>query len=174
MKKRIINTGLIASALVVGIPALSLLFTGTGKESFEVGEYIGYGTIIVAMALIFFAIRSFKVEENQGRLSFGEGMKMGTAIAAIGGLAFAIYNYVYVVWIDPDFMEAYISYSTGLEVGSEALKEHIATAYETDPFFMSLTGQSVLMFLTVFLIGFIITVISSLILKSSIVEKVPA
>ena len=64
----------------------------------------------------------------------------------VRGIAFAIYNYVYVEWIDPDFMENYISYSTGFEKGSEALADYLAKAYENDPFFMSITGQSIIMF----------------------------
>ena len=166
MKKRILTTAAIGSALMVGIPFLSIFVMGTGPETFRIGEVIGYSTIIIAMALIFFAIRSFRDEENAGLLSFGEGMKIGTAIAALGGLAFGLYNLLYVLVIDPDFTEKYLAYTSGLEAGSPEVAAKVAEMKEAYGFWMTVEGQTITMFMTVFLIGFIITVISSLILQN--------
>ncbi|MEO1216548.1 MAG: DUF4199 domain-containing protein [Bacteroidota bacterium] len=171
MKKRIFKTAAIGSALMVGIPLLSLIFIGTGPESFTIGEVIGYSTIFIAMALIFFAIRSFRDDENGGLLSFGEGMKIGTAIAALGGLAFGLYNLLYVLVIDPDFTEKYLAYTSGLETGSPEVAAKVVEMKEAYGFWMTVEGQTVTMFMTVFLIGFIITVISSIILQNKKVQN---
>jgi len=166
MKKIFIKYGLIAGLIVVGVPVVLSLFTGFGPESFAIGEIIGYASIIVAMATVYFAMRQYRDNLNEGRLSFGRGLKIGTVISAIGGIAFAIYNVVFVTWIMPDFNEQYFAYSMGLEVGTPEFESQFAAMMESNGFMYSLLGGTILMFLTVFLIGFIISVISALILQS--------
>ena len=76
MKKIVLKYGTIASIIVVGIPAVSMVFTGSGRDSFDMGEVIGYSSMIVAMGLVYFAMRYFRDKENEGELTFGQGMKI--------------------------------------------------------------------------------------------------
>ncbi|RKQ51665.1 uncharacterized protein DUF4199 [Roseivirga pacifica] len=165
MKKIIQKYGVISSALVVGIPLLTIPIMGTGPESFAAGEVVGYSTILVAELLILLALYSYKKEQN-GLLTFGESMKLGTSIAALGGLAFGLYNVVYVLIIDPKFNEKYFAYSMGLDVNSPTFKQQFDVFMADQGFMMSVPGQFLLMFLTVFLIGFIITIVGGLIFQS--------
>lgn len=164
MKKLIIKFGLIGAALVVGIPLLSIAFTGTGTDSFAVGEIIGYSTIVIAMLLIIVAQVSYRKEQD-GLLSFGDAFKIGLGISAIGGLAFGLYNTVYVLIIDPDFNEKYFAYSMGLERGTPEFEQQFAALMSEGSFMYSVGGQALLMFLTVFLIGFVVSIIGGLILQ---------
>lgn len=154
-------------AIVVGVPVLSSLITGFGPESFGSGEIIGYSSMIVAMALIFFAVRNHRDKVNEGVISFGEGMKIGLSLSTVGGLAWGLYNFIFVTWIMPDFNEQYVAYAEGLEIGTPAFEaKYEALMNGSGSFMYSPIGGTILMFLTVFLIGFVISVISALVLQS--------
>lgn len=168
MKNLIKKYGLISALIVVGVPVISNLITGYNKESFALGEIIGYTSMIVAMASVFVAMKHYRDNENHGNLSFGEGLKIGLGISVIGGLAFAIYNAVFVTWLMPDFNEQYFAYSTGLEIGSAEFDSQYATMMEENGFMFSLVGGSLLMFFTVFLIGFVESIIGAMVLKKKV------
>jgi hypothetical protein len=165
MKKLILKYGLISSAIVVGAPVLSSIFIGFGPESFGKGEIIGYTSMIVAMATVYFAMRHYRDELNNGLLSFGQGLSIGSLISVMAGVAFAIYNVVFVTWIMPDFNEQYFAYSSGLEVGSDRFEMEYANMMAENGFMFSTLGGTLLMFATVFLIGFVLSVISALIVQ---------
>jgi len=153
--------------IVVGIPVLSSLFTGFGPESFGSGEIIGYSSMIVAMALIFFAVKNHRDRINEGVIGFGEAMKIGLSLSTIGGLAWGLYNFVFVTWIMPDFNEQYVAYAEGLEVGTAAFEaKYEALMSGSGSFMYTPIGGTIVMFMTVFLIGFVISIISALVLQS--------
>jgi hypothetical protein len=165
MKKLVLKYGLISSAIVVGVPVISSLFIGFGPESFGKGEIIGYTSMIVAMATVYFAMRHYRDELNNGMLSFGQGLSIGSLISVMAGVAFAIYNVVFVTWIMPDFNEQYFAYSSGLEVGSTRFEMEYTNMMAENGFMFSTLGGTLLMFATVFLIGFVLSVISALIVQ---------
>lgn len=165
MKNIIIRYGVVACLIVVGTPLLSGLIIGFGRESFAIGELIGYTSMIVAMSTVYFAIRKYRDNLNGGALSFGTGLKIGSLISVLGGLAFAAYNILFVTVIMPDFNEQYFAYSQGIEVGSPNFEWEFNAMMESNPFMFSLLGGTLLMFVTVFLIGFVMSVISSIILQ---------
>lgn len=168
MKRVLKIYGPFVIAIVVGIPVLSGLVTGFGPESFDSGEIIGYSSMIVAMALIFFAVKNHRDKINNGVITFGESMKIGVAISTLGGLAWGIYNFIFVTWIMPDFNEQYIAHIEGLEIGTPAFEAKFDAAMSGSGSFMyTPIGGTIVMFMTVFLIGFLISVISGLILKSN-------
>ena len=166
MKKVILKYGLIASVIVVGIPVVSGILIGIDEETYAISEVIGYTTIVVALSTVFFAIRHYREHENGGAVSFKQGLKMGSLVSAMAGIAFAIYNLIFVLVIDPGFNEKYYAYMTNLERGSEAFQKSFSEAVAAQPFMFDPFFGTITMFLTVFVIGFIISVISSMILQS--------
>lgn len=166
MKKVIIRYGLIASAIVLGVPVLSSLIIGFGPEGFDLGAIIGYSSMLVAMSLIYFAIRNYRDKIKEGIISFGVGMKIGLAISTMGGIVWGIYNLIFVKLIMPDFYEQYISHNSGLEIGTPEFEREFTQVMGDNSFWYGDFGGSLLMFLTVFLIGFVISVISSLVLQN--------
>jgi len=166
MKSIIKKYGILAALICVGFPVLSSLVIGIDSNSYGIGELVGYASIVVAMSLVYFAMRNYRDKENEGQLNFGDGMKIGTIISAIGGLAFAAYNLVFVTLIDPDFNEKYFANQKGLERGTDEFEREFSALIESGGFMYTIAGGTVLMFFTVFLIGFVLTVISSLVLKT--------
>lgn len=165
MKALIQKFGTISVAIIFGVNLLTLAFIGTDGETFGVGEVIGYATILIAELFILAAIAQYK-KQNGGMISFGQSLKLGMGIAALGGFAFGIYNAIYVLWIDPLFNERYFAYSMNLDLDSPGFAEQYAAFVAEQGIFLSVPFQSFLMFMTVFLIGFVISVIGALAFQS--------
>ncbi|KYG78908.1 DUF4199 domain-containing protein [Roseivirga echinicomitans] len=165
MKNIVVRYGVIASLIVVGVPLLSGLIIGFGMDSFAMGEIVGYTSMIVAMTTVYFAMRHYRDQINKGVLSFGLGLKIGSLVSVLAGIAFAIYNVVFVTFIMPDFNEQYFAYAEGLELGTPEFEAKFTAMMEANGFMFSVLGGTILMFSTVFLIGFIMSLISSLILQ---------
>ena len=84
MQKTIIKYGLISGAIgAVAIFAITLVLKSYGfdKVGFENSAYFGYSLIILSMAVIFFGVKAFRDEVNEGKVTFGKGLLIGLGIA---------------------------------------------------------------------------------------------
>ncbi|HEY0680038.1 MAG TPA: DUF4199 domain-containing protein [Chitinophagaceae bacterium] len=167
MKKTVLRYGLLSSLVIVILFFLAWLFFGS-DNNYASQEIVGYASIIVALLFVFFGIKHYRDHENEGKLSFGQGMKLGVLIVLIPSIAFGLFNVFYVLVLDPQFVEKY--YQSQLDTMQKTLS---AADFEIQRSKMesqrALFGNPavnfILMFLTVFIMGVIVTVISSLILK---------
>ena len=150
MRKIIIKFGTYGFlfALIVFLLALSL---GQGLD-FSIQEAIGYITMVASLLFIFFGIKYYRDKIGQGRISFRRAVFMGLSIAALTGLGIAIADFIYLTWINPDFFEEYTTV-----MRNEGYRGEIPD-YGNGI-------MAVVMFLTVMIIGLIISLISALILQ---------
>ena len=58
---------------------------------------------ILFIGLIVFGIKKYK-ETNEGFLTWGQGVKIGVGIAIVAALIGTIYNYLFMNFIEPDFL----------------------------------------------------------------------
>lgn len=150
MKKSVLKYG--GYGFVLSI-LLFLLGHNFGKEiDYSTQEVVGYLTIIVSLIFVFFGIKHFRDKENNGALSFGKGMTIGLLISMITALGIAIADLIYTTAINPDFLEEYKSAMD-------------AQGYEGEIPDYSSGFMAFIMFITVLIIGLIISLISSLILQ---------
>ena len=170
MKRTLLSYGLWSVLVLSSITLLGYLFFGTDKpENFKLGEVIGYSAIVGSLLFVFFGIRHYRNIYGAGRISFGKGVKLGLLITLFPAIIFGIYNYMYVEFIDPDFTETYYNYM--IEQARESsppakLQAKIDSIDAQRDMFSNTLLQSALMFLTVFIIGTIISLLSALILKN--------
>ncbi len=152
MKTTVIKFG------IYGLLTAALLFLAAlvlGKElSFSTQEVIGYISMVVSLSFVFFGIKSYRDKVNNGNVSFGKAFTIGILISLFAGLGFGIVDYIYTTVINPDFMEQYIE-----TMRSQGHEGEIPT-YSSG--FLAL-----IMFLTVAVIGIIISLLSALVLKKS-------
>ncbi len=135
-------------ALVAFLCALSF-----GQDlDFSTQEVIGYVTMIASLSFIFFGIKHYRDRVNDGKISFRRAVFMGLWIAGLTGIGIALADYIYLTLINPDFFEEYASV-----MRSEGYKGEIPN-YGNG--FLAM-----IMFLTVMMIGLVITLISALILQ---------
>ena len=166
MNKSILKFGLIAGVVIVMIPVITGWIIGYGPETFKMGEIIGYSTMILSLLLIFVAVKDYKQAHPDTPLTFGRIFVIGAGISAVAGLMFGVYNLVYVYYIAPDFMEQYYGYyienirQSGAP--AEQIEQEIAQLESEKEFFMSPVINFFLMFVTVFVIGLIVSIVSGL------------
>jgi hypothetical protein len=108
------NTGVTYGIYVAAASiALSLIFNLTGAD-FEgaFGSIVYYATsLIIPAAGIFLAVKERKVSELEGVISFGKSFSTGMTVVVISALIFAVYNYVYLSFIDPEMVDKIIEMS---------------------------------------------------------------
>ncbi len=143
-----------------------------GKQldlDFNTMAVFGYTSMVISLIFVFFAIKHYRDQVNNGVISFGKGLVIGLIISLFAAVAFGIVDYIYTTSINPDFATEYAEYSikqlneSGLSVDEiNAKKAELEASMEmmNSSFFMAF-----IMFATVMVIGFIISLISSLILQ---------
>ncbi len=166
MKNTVIKYGLYALLLAAILFALAL-FIGDGM-SYSIQEVFGYSTMALSLVFVYFGIRHFRNNVNDGKVSFGKAFLIGLLISAFAGVGFGIVDYIYTAFINPDFVAEY--QTTMLEtmkaelpaeefkVKSEELKQQMAD-YGSSGF------MAALMFITVVMMGIVVSLISALLLQ---------
>ena len=166
MKKTVLRYALYSAITMVILFTISfLLFRGFGYAGQEV---VGYASIIISQLFVFFAIKHYRDRHNGGQVSFGKGMKVGLLIVLVPSFIFGLFSVLYATVIDPDFNNKY--YNQQLAELQKSLppaefEKQRAIMESQKAMFDNPAFNFILMFLTVFVIGVIITVISSLILR---------
>lgn len=168
MKKTVLRYGLFSAITIVVLFTLSWIIYR--DSNFEAQEVFGYSSMVISLLFVFFGIKHFRDKENDGVLTFGQGMKVGLMIVLIPALIFGVFDIIYTTFLNPGFMERYYSAEVARMQQSLPASEFQAAKATLDSqkeMFSTPGVAAFVMFLTVFIIGVIITVISSLILKRS-------
>ena len=169
MKQIVLKNGLWSSLVVMGPGIAMLVIAGVPQPGdYALGEVVGYASIVLAMVFVVLGIRQYRDQVNEGVLSFPDALKVGSLITFVPSLLFGIYNLIYVEIIDPEFMEKYYQYQLDQQKASLSPQEYEVYFQQMEAekaMFTNHFTQFVLMFLTVFVIGFIVTVVSSFFLK---------
>jgi len=163
MKNPILRFGLIGGIVLFILAQLQWQFVGTSM-SYNQAQIVGYLSIIFALTSIYFAVRKYREEVGAGYISFGKAFQIGSLTALIPAAFMFVSTVIF-----------YLSY--GEEFKAWALAEMQKTTppeklammmeqYETNqalydnPYF-----QGLIMFLTVMVIGLIVSAITAFILQ---------
>lgn len=166
MKNTVIRYGLWSVFSIFALFTISWLLL---KDlSYDTQEVYGYASIVASLLFVFFGIKHFRDKENQGILNFGKGLLVGILITLFASVAFGLYNVIYVEYLDPNFMTDY--YNRSVEQVSKTLsgaelQEKLKEMESQKVMFSNPIMNFLLMAFTVFFIGLIISIISSLILQ---------
>ena len=167
MKKTVIRFGLYA--LISGFVFFGLpFFLGMGVD-YDYGELIGYTSIVLSLLFVFFGIRYYRDKENNGKISIGKALALGMLIALFSAIGVAIMDYVYTTQINPDFAADYSEYYLNKlqesGISAEEFKTQSAAFKQQMKDYGGPSAMAFLMFCTVLIIGFIISLVSGLILQ---------
>lgn len=171
MGKRSLVAGLVAGGIMVTLFLLThmLFMKDFNTSMWEVGEVLGYSSMILALTAIFFGVKAYRDKVLGGKISFGKAFVMGLGISGVAAVIFGIYVYLLYAVISPDLSGRMIEiYREKIRTSGETqqvITEQLAQ-FETEavmwnnPFL-----QSFVMLFTVFLIGVLISLITAAILK---------
>ena len=90
MRKIVITHGLIAGVIVSLMILGSIPLWNSGILNFENSEIVGYTTIVIALSMVFFGIKSCRDYHFGGSISFWQGVKIGLIITLIGSVIYVL------------------------------------------------------------------------------------
>ena len=164
LKKNALTYGLL---LGLGSIALSVVayVMGVHLERPWWVSVLGIGIMIV---FIVYGLKAFK-KDNGGFLSLGEAIKVGLAISVIAGIISAIYNYVFVTIIEPDFVAQMLEVTREqmIERNPSMTEEQMQMGLSMTEKFMSPGIMTAVAIIFTLFLGFIISLISGLIMKQN-------
>ena len=161
-KNIILNYGLYYG--IAGI-FLNLIFYALGMhlDPGITGSVLGIGVMIVFIVL---ATKKFKFD-NRGFMSWGQGVKVGLGLILIGIILNVIYQQIFQNFIEPDFMKQALAAGEQKLVDMGYTQEQIDAQMEMSQKFTSPLIQSAFALIGGLFIGFIISAITSAIMKKS-------
>lgn len=172
MKKTILVFGLLAGAVVSGLMGLTMLLAKGNPSHFEWGMVVGYASMLLAFTLIFFALRSYRERHRAGRLTFGEGFRIGLGIAVIASLAYTLTWAVLYKTAFPEYPREYTKYLIDkMRAEGKPAAEISAAQADLDRMFADYDTWPVLLgytFLEIFPVGLVVALVCALVLKRKV------
>ena len=166
----ILKYGTISGLLLVVFTWAGDLFFGLNPETFDTQEVYGYGSMVLGLSVIFFGMRRYRDELEGGTISFGKAFKIGLLTDLVTSSIFFIYMMIYFRWIQPDFMQTYFDFFrekiSNSSLPADEISRQLADLDANLALYMDPNFNSILMFVTVFLIGVVVSLASAAILRS--------
>ena len=151
MKSTVLKFG--SYGLLVGFIVFFLhLFFGIDNLENSTNEILGYISIFLSLSFIYFGIKHFRDHVNNGLISLGKAIQIGLFISILVGLGIAIADFIYTKFIDPSFFANYEQ-----QLIDQGKEDKIVK--------MTSTTAALFMFVLVTIIGFMISLISGVILQ---------
>ncbi|WP_341216728.1 DUF4199 domain-containing protein [uncultured Wocania sp.] len=120
--------------------------------SFSTLEILGYISIVISLSFIYFGIKHYRDNINQGIISLGKAIIIGLLISLLVGIGIGIADYIYTTFLNPNFFKDYAQMLIDEGRGDEVIE-------------MTSEMGALFMLALVTVIGFIISLISGLILQ---------
>jgi multisubunit Na+/H+ antiporter MnhF subunit len=161
-KKIALNYGLLLGFVSI---LQSLILYAMGKTYDNDWYTTAIGILIMAI-IIFLGIKKYK-ESNNGFLSLGQGLKTGVGIALIAAVVSIIYTIIFVKFIEPDFINHIVEVQRQKMLENPNMTDEMIDKIgqgTRDYFYVFTIGM---IFIFNIFIGFVVSLVTSLILKKS-------
>src|SRR5215203_5152548 len=109
MKKIVLTFGLISGAIAAALMWLMLGLFKSKTLNFDNGEIFGYTTMIIALSMVFFGIKSYR-DNNGGNIGFWKAVQVGLLISLIAAACYAVSWEVYYRTSGGSFMQEYTAH----------------------------------------------------------------
>jgi len=167
MKPVIFRYGLFAGLAILILSGFHF-FVLMPKISWETAEVAGYLSMILSMIFVYMGIRYYRDHVNNGFLGFTEGLKLGALIVLIPTVLFAVFDLLYTEVLNPSWGDEYFEYYvTKIRTSTppDQVDEKLQALQKNKEIFSNPLIHFSLMAVTVFAIGMIVTIISTLALR---------
>ena len=162
IKKIAFNYGIIWGLLSI---VLSVIAYVTDNH-IERPMWLTVAGLAIMVGIIVYGLNTFKLE-NEGYLSVSESLKIGLAISLIAAIITAIYNYIFITVIEPDYVIQMLEFSTEQMViqNPDMTQEQMDMATGITEKMMTPTIMTAMGIIVPLFLGFITSLICGLILK---------
>jgi amino acid transporter len=128
MRKVSLTFGLIAGAIISVFLFIGFVVWENSRKIID-NELIGYATMVIALSMVFFGIKSYRDNYQKGAIKFWKGFQVGLLITLIASLMYTITWETY-LQVRPASYQAFIDYYIECQVNKK--KEKGASAAEID------------------------------------------
>jgi hypothetical protein len=149
--------------LIVGLVMIiySIILNVTGLN---LNPAMGYMSYVILIIFIFLAHNTFK-KEGDGYMSIGQGLGIGMITSSIGGVLSSVFSTIYITIIDPSILDK-IKDMQIEKMEEQGIDEAtIQKSLEMAEWFMSPIGLFISGLVGILFVGFVISLIISLITK---------
>ena len=162
VKKIALNYGMYLALLSIGVSVIAYVTNNHIDRPWWV--YV-LSTLVMVGAIVY-GIKAFK-HESGGFLSIGDALKVGLAISLVAGIIGAIYNYIFVTVIEPDYVTQMLDMTREqmIEQNPDMPQDQMDMAMGISEKMMQPSIMSAIGIISSLFFGFIISLISGLIMK---------
>ncbi len=155
--------GLIVTSIIVASMALDL-------PNHATSEWLGYLVMLVALSLIFVAVKRYRDIECGGLIKFGRAFGLGTAIAGVAGLVYVLGWELYLATSGSDFMATYTSsIVAGMKADGAtpaAIQNRVAEMQSLASQYKNLLFRIPITFVEIFPVGLLVAFASAALLRN--------
>ena len=109
MTKIVLIFGLISGVISGVLMWILMTIVQMDGVNFDYAMFWGYGTMIIALSLVFFGIKSYR-DNNGGRITFLKGLQVGILISLISAVLYAVSWELYYPSVGQEFFQKYNAY----------------------------------------------------------------
>ena len=175
MTKVVLIFGLISGSIAGVLMWILMGAVNTDAINFDNGMIWGYATMIIALSLVFFGIKSYR-DNHGGHISFLKGLQVGILISLISAFCYAVSWELYYPRVGDEFMQKYTTYYLDKMKTDGASDAEIETARVEGEQFMELYKNFFVRFgfslIEILPVGVIVTLVSAALLRKR--ELLPA
>jgi hypothetical protein len=147
-----------------------------GAIDFDKGAFWGYATMIIALSMVFFGVKSYR-DNNGGKITFFKGLKVGIMISLIAAVCYAVSWEIYCRTVGADeFLQKYTVYYLDKMKADGAADAEIEKARVEGEQFMEMYKNVFVRFgfslIEIMPVGIIVTLVSAALLRKR--EMLPA
>ena len=157
--KSALNYGLMLGLALVIFAVLLFIF------NLHLNKYLNYINYVIIIAFLIWGVKTYRDTSLNGVISYGKALGMSTVIVLIGSLIFGIYTYLLITVIDPDYIEKTLAMIEEQLLKQGMSDEQIEMGLSLQKKMMSPVLMSLFSFLGMMFWGFIISLITSAVLK---------
>ena len=145
--------------------ALSLI--GTHQGDYSSSEILGYTAILLSLWGIFPGLKNYRSAHNQ-TLGFAQGLGIGLFLTSFSALGISLVDYLYTSVVNPDFFSEFLTRSLAEMKATMTAEEFRIQSQEFKSqmeVFSSSGAMAGFMFVTVSLMGLVVSLVATLIYK---------
>jgi Protein of unknown function (DUF4199) len=167
MKKTLLTYGLASGAISSLMMVATIPFEN--QIGFDKAEFVGYTIIVLSFLLVFFGVRSYRDNVENGHITFAKAFAVGISITLITCICYvATWEILYFNFM-PDFMDKYGAYvvekSKAAGASSAAVQTQLREVQKYKELYKNPFYNAAITFIEPFPIGFVITLISAAVLR---------
>lgn len=168
MQRYILIYGTAAGLLVITTMILGFVFGGAGSSA--ASEAFGYTIMLVALSLIFVAIKRYRDRDLGGVIRFGQGVALGMGIAAVAGVAYVVVWEIHLHVTDFAFINEYaaniIAKRQAAGIGADELETLRQSMEKMSADYRIAWRRLPMTFLEIFPVGAIVALFSAALLRN--------